>query len=38
MTSLVVEQRKTGWDVILGVLLVIAGFIVLGDTVLATVV
>ncbi|MGZ4523492.1 MAG: HdeD family acid-resistance protein [Mycobacteriaceae bacterium] len=38
MTSLVVEQRKTGWDVLLGVLLVIAGFIVLGDTVLATVV
>lgn len=34
----VYEQRRTGWDVVLGILLVIGGFIILGDAVLATVV
>lgn len=30
------ERRRTTWDLILGVLLVIGGFVVLGDVVLAT--
>lgn len=38
MSTPVVERRRTGWDVILGILLLLAGFVVLGDVVLATVV
>lgn len=30
------EQRRTGWDIIFGALLLIAGFIVLGNAVIAT--
>jgi len=29
-----ITRRRTGWDVLFGLLLVIAGFIILGDTVL----
>ncbi|WP_380165054.1 HdeD family acid-resistance protein [Jannaschia sp. R86511] len=36
MSSLVLEQRRTAWDVILGLVLVVAGFVVLGNTVVAT--
>jgi uncharacterized membrane protein HdeD (DUF308 family) len=32
----VFERRRTGWDVLLGILLVLAGFYVLGNAVLAT--
>lgn len=32
------EQRRTGWDVVVGILLVIAGIVILGHSVLATVV
>lgn len=38
MSNLVVERRRTGWDLALGALLVLAGFIILGHTVVATVV
>jgi uncharacterized membrane protein HdeD (DUF308 family) len=38
MTDTVVERRRTGWDVVLGVVLVIAALAILGHTVLATVV
>lgn len=38
MATLVLERRRTGWDVILGILLVLGGIVVLGDVVLATVV
>lgn len=33
-----ITRRRTGWDVLFGLLLVVAGFIILGDTVLATIV
>lgn len=36
MATAVIERRRTGWDVILGILLVIGSFIVLGDVLLAT--
>lgn len=36
MATPVIERRRTGWDVILGILLVVGGFVVLGDVVLAT--
>jgi uncharacterized membrane protein HdeD (DUF308 family) len=36
MASYVVERRRTGWDIGLGVLLVVAGFIVLGHTAMVT--
>ena len=38
MATAVIERRRTGWDVILGILLVIGAFVVLGDVLLATVV
>lgn len=38
MATAVIERRRTGWDVILGILLVVGGFVVLGDVLLATVV
>ena len=38
MTEIEVGRRRTGWDVVLGVLVIIAGLVVLGDVVIATVV
>jgi membrane protein HdeD len=38
MTDRVVERSRTGWDIVFGVLLVIAGLIILGNVVVATVV
>ena len=38
MTDRVLEPRRTGWDIVFGVLLVIAGVIILGNVVVATVV
>lgn len=38
MTTLVVERRRSFWDVVLGVLLIIAGVVILGHTVIATVI
>lgn len=36
MPDALIERRRTGWDIAIGVLLVIAGLIILGHTVLAT--
>ncbi|MBC7291907.1 MAG: DUF308 domain-containing protein [Actinotalea sp.] len=36
MTAVVVERRRTGWDVVLGLVLVIGGVAVLGHVALAT--
>lgn len=36
MAQTVIERRRTGWDVVLGTLLVVAGLIILAHTVLAT--
>lgn len=36
--TVVLERRRTGWDVVLGLLLVVGGLVVLGDVVIATVV
>lgn len=36
--SITVERRRSGWDIALGILMVIGGFVILGDTVVATVV
>jgi uncharacterized membrane protein HdeD (DUF308 family) len=36
MTTVFLTRRRTGWDVIVGTLVILAGFIILGDTVLAT--
>ena len=36
MTAVVVERRRTGWDIIFGILLLIAGIAILGDVVVAT--
>jgi len=36
MTAIFLERRRTGWDIIAGTLLILAGFVILGDTVLAT--
>ncbi|MGJ7441744.1 HdeD family acid-resistance protein [Aquipuribacter sp. MA13-6] len=36
MSSLTLEQRRTPWDVVLGLVLVLAGLVVLGNTVVAT--
>jgi uncharacterized membrane protein HdeD (DUF308 family) len=38
MTEVEVGRRRTGWDVVLGILVIIAGLVVLGDVALATVV
>jgi len=37
-TSPVAVQRRSGWDIVLGIVLIVAGFVVLGDVVIATVV
>ncbi len=36
MSELVVEIRRTGWDLVFGILLIIAGVILLGDAAFAT--
>jgi membrane protein HdeD len=36
MSSLVLERRRTPWDVVLGVLVAVAGLVVLGNAVVAT--
>ena len=36
MSGARIEQRRTGWDIILGVLLVVLGLFMLGETVLTT--
>jgi uncharacterized membrane protein HdeD (DUF308 family) len=36
MSQIVVERRRSGWDVVFGILLVIAGIVILGDVVIAT--
>ena len=36
MSDLTLERRRTGWDVILGILLAVAGLVILGHTVIAT--
>lgn len=36
-TAVTLERRRTGWDLILGVLLVIGGLVILGNVVLASV-
>jgi uncharacterized membrane protein HdeD (DUF308 family) len=38
MTHLTVERRRTGWDIALGLVLVVLAFVVLGHAVVATVV
>ena len=38
MTEAVIERRRTGWDIVFGILLIIGGLVVLGDVVIATVV
>jgi uncharacterized membrane protein HdeD (DUF308 family) len=38
MTVIRAERRRTGWDILLGGLIVVAGLFILGDVVLATVV
>lgn len=37
MTAISLERRRTGWDVALGILLIIGGLFILGDVVTATV-
>lgn len=36
MTEIRVQRRRTGWDVVLGIVVIVAGLVVLGDVVLAT--
>lgn len=38
MTEVVIERRRTGLDIVFGILLIIGGLVVLGDVVIATVV
>jgi uncharacterized membrane protein HdeD (DUF308 family) len=38
MTGAVLERRRSGWDVVLGILLIIAGVVILGHVVVATVI
>jgi uncharacterized membrane protein HdeD (DUF308 family) len=38
MTEVRVARRRTGWDIVMGVLVLVAGLIILGDVVVATVV
>jgi membrane protein HdeD len=37
-SELVPQRRRTGWDIALGALLIVAGIVILGDVVLATIV
>ncbi|MBD8058648.1 DUF308 domain-containing protein [Cellulomonas sp. JH27-2] len=36
--TVTIERRRSGWDVALGILMVVAGLLILGDVVVATVV
>ncbi len=36
MTDVVVDRRRTGWDVVLGIVMVVGGLVILGNTVIAT--
>lgn len=36
MSEIAIEQRRSGWDVIIGILLVIAGIIILANVAIAT--
>ncbi len=36
MTQFSIQRRRTGWDIIWGILLIIGGVIILGDVVIAT--
>lgn len=36
MAARVIEQRRTGWDIVFGILLIIGGLVILGNVVLAT--
>ncbi|HSK28192.1 MAG TPA: DUF308 domain-containing protein [Jiangellales bacterium] len=36
MSDLVLERRRTGWDVVLGILVAVAGIVVLGHVAIAT--
>lgn len=36
MTQFIVERRRTGWDIVLGVILLILGLVVLGHVLIAT--
>ena len=36
MTEFTIQRRRTGWDIIWGILLIIGGLIILGDVVIAT--
>ena len=36
--ELVPQRRRTGWDIALGALLIVAGIVILGDVVLATII
>lgn len=38
MSEVVVQRSRTGWDAVLGILLIVGAFVVLGNAVLATVV
>ncbi len=37
MADVVLERKQTGWDIVLGVLLLIAGILILGNAIIATV-
>ncbi|ROS30821.1 uncharacterized membrane protein HdeD (DUF308 family) [Cellulomonas sp. PhB150] len=34
--TVTIERRRSGWDIAFGILMVIGGFIILGDTIIAT--
>lgn len=34
--TVTIERRRSGWDIAFGILMVIAGFVILGDTIIAT--
>lgn len=36
MSEIVIERRRSGWDIIFGLLLIVAGVLILGDAVIAT--
>lgn len=36
MTEFAVERKRTGWDIALGILMVIAGLVILGNAMIAT--
>lgn len=36
MSDIVLERRRTGWDIVLGILVAIAGLVILGHVVIAT--